>query len=114
MRLSLSPSYSAHVPIHLPTFVAATSLDKAACCAAAVTIADARPGQIGHVCHTHLEEEDAAILRAMGLRPQARVRVCRVGEPCIVEVIAGSGCACRIGLSLPLARLVLLADVCAA
>ena len=100
--------------IRLPTSVASGSAHSAECCAAAVAIADARPGQIGHVCHTNLEEEDAAILRAMGLRPQARVRVCRVGEPCIVEVIAGSGCACRIGMSLPLARLVLLADVCAA
>jgi hypothetical protein len=55
---------------------------------------------------------DAALLRAMGLRPNATVRLCRLGEPCIVEVLNGAsedgcrgtgGCWCRIGLAKPLA-----------
>lgn len=53
---------------------------------------------------------DAAYLRAMGLRPNARIRVCRLGQPCIVEVMTGEGdcgkseCGCRIGLSKELAE----------
>jgi Fe2+ transport system protein FeoA len=53
---------------------------------------------------------DAAYLRAMGLRPNARIRVCRLGQPCIVEVMTGdadcgqSECGCRIGLSKELAQ----------
>lgn len=53
----------------------------------------------------------------MGLRPRARVRVCKRGEPCIVEVLAGCGhggggiddaCSCRIGLAGSLARRVMI------
>jgi len=84
------------------------------CCAGAVAIAEAKPGQTGVVCHTGLDEHDAAMLRAMGLRPRSRVRICRVGEPCIVEVLGASGCACRIGLSRPLARRVMIARECEA
>jgi len=36
-----------------------------------------------------LAEEDAALLRAMGLCTNARVRLCRVGEPCIVAIQCG-------------------------
>lgn len=82
------------------------------CCAAAVALADSRPGQTGVVCHTGLDEQDAAMLRAMGLRPSARVRVCRVGDPCIIEVVSQSGCSCRLGLARSLARRVMLAEVC--
>lgn len=50
------------------------------------------------------------MLRAMGLRPDATIRICRLGEPTIVEVLPGrpgagdlcnrpGGCRCRIGLS---------------
>ena len=84
------------------------------CCAEAVCLADATPGQTGIVCHTLLDEQDAEMLRAMGLRPRAWVRVCRVGEPCIIEIMGGAGCASRIGLARPLARLVLLSQVCEA
>ncbi|MFZ4575964.1 MAG: FeoA family protein [Phycisphaerales bacterium] len=70
------------------------------------------PGQTAIVRETRLDARDAALLRAMGLRPNATVRICRLGEPCIVEVLSGSGeggcngpggCWCRIGLSKPLA-----------
>jgi hypothetical protein len=67
------------------------------------------------VFQTCLDPSDAALLRAMGLRPSARIRVCRLGEPCIVEVMSGSdscnrpgGCACRIGLAKPLAERVMV------
>lgn len=53
---------------------------------------------------------DASYLRAMGLRAGAMVRVCRVGEPCVIEVISGHTCKChcrcRIGLARNLAALV--------
>jgi hypothetical protein len=67
------------------------------------------------VFQTCLDPNDAALLRAMGLRPSARIRICRLGEPCIVEVLSGSdscgragGCACRIGLAKPLAERVMV------
>jgi Fe2+ transport system protein FeoA len=71
------------------------------------------PGQTAVVRETRLEAQDAALLRAMGLRPNATIRMCRLGEPCIVEVLTGAGeggckgpggCWCRIGLAKPLAN----------
>ncbi|MBX3392106.1 MAG: ferrous iron transport protein A [Phycisphaeraceae bacterium] len=92
-----------------------------ACCRSDLSSADARvrlseapEGFVGVVCHHDLGTADAELLRAMGLRPMARVRICKPGEPCIVQVLAGcghdgvvmgaSGCSCRIGLSGSLAR----------
>ena len=73
-----------------------------------------RRGQIGVICQARLAEDDAALLRAMGVAADAQVRLCRSGQPCIVAV----GCACirgehgvrtrwsggRIGLARPLAE----------
>ena len=69
-----------------------------------------RVGECGLICETCLSDADAAMLRAMGLRPQARIRVCRLGEPCIVEVLAltDGGCGCRIGLARPLAARIMV------
>lgn len=83
----------------------------------AVPLTDLRPGQTGVVHAVDLAADDASLLRAMGLRTQMRVRLCRLGEPCIVELLGGSSldpsaandcprqaqCSCRIGLSRPLA-----------
>ena len=84
----------------------------------AVSLTTLRPGQTAMVSHTSLDPKDAALLRAMGLRTSARVRMCRLGEPCIVEVLSGtdscnrpSGCACRIGLARPLAECVMVGPV---
>ena len=80
-----------------------------------IPLASTRPGQIGTVARTCDDPKDAALLRAMGLRPNAVVRVCRLGEPCIVEVLGscadgGEGaCRCRIGISRPLAMQIVLA-----
>ena len=77
---------------------------------------------MGVVCHHNLEARDAELLRAMGLRPRARVRICKKGEPCIVEVLAGCGhggrgiedaCSCRIGLAGSLARKVMIEPLAA-
>jgi hypothetical protein len=84
----------------------------------AVALTALRPGQIAYVRHTNLEAGDAELLRAMGLRMSARIRLCRLGEPCIVEVFSGGescnrkgGCVCRIGLARPLADQVLVETV---
>ena len=83
-----------------------------------VQLTTLRPGQTALVSSTTLEPGDAALLRAMGLRMSARIRLCRLGEPCIVEVLTGSescgrkgGCACRIGLARPLAERVMVGSV---
>jgi Fe2+ transport system protein FeoA len=85
------------------------------CCARSTgedvaSIASLKRGQTGVVLEAQLGESDSALLRAMGLHPAARVRLCREGEPCIVAVTAGSGpnCGCgsecRIGLARSLAQ----------
>lgn len=83
-----------------------------------VPLTELRPGQTATVVEIQMESGDAAMLRAMGLRVDMQVRVCRLGEPCIIELMGGrkaspqatadcprgAGCTCRIGLSRPLAR----------
>jgi len=94
-----------------------------------VSLTKLRAGDVGVVCETCMDPLDAAMLRAMGLRPNATIRVCRLGEPCIVEVFTGAakvdpncapgvrsdrpcdrpgGCSCRIGLARPLAERVMV------
>jgi Fe2+ transport system protein FeoA len=75
-------------------------------------------GRLAKVCEHCLNESDAAMLRAMGMKPGATVRVCRTGEPCIVEVLAPSGggpcgcdCSTRIGLAKDLAMRVMVVPV---
>jgi hypothetical protein len=75
-----------------------------------VAISELRCGEIGVVQEAALDASDAAFLRAMGLCNEARVRLARAGEPCIVTVggVGGDcgcrGSACRIGLARPLAE----------
>lgn len=45
------------------------------------------------------EASGAAMLRAMGLTPEAKIRLCRLGEPCIVAVRCACGGQTRIGLA---------------
>lgn len=61
-------------------------------------------GQMGVVVRTTLGAADAALLRAMGLRPNARVRLCQAGEPWIVEVRRPGGASSRIGLARGMAQ----------
>ncbi|MBX3362914.1 MAG: ferrous iron transport protein A [Phycisphaeraceae bacterium] len=56
-------------------------------------------GQIGVITRTLLQEQDAALLRAMGLRPNTRIRVCQTGGPWIIEVRRSGGACSRIGLA---------------
>lgn len=52
--------------------------------------------------------EDAKMLRAMGLRPDASVTMCRKGEPCIVSLMGACGGGCRIGLARGIAEKVMV------
>lgn len=58
-----------------------------------VPLARMKEGESGTIHEKQLEEEDRKVLRAMGLAASARVRLCRVGEPCIVAVMATVGVA---------------------
>ncbi len=72
----------------------------------AVRLTQLRPGEHGVIERSTLAESDAALLSAMGLCCNARVRLCRAGEPCIVAVLSGLTGAgeCRIGLARALAE----------
>jgi Fe2+ transport system protein FeoA len=69
-----------------------------------------KAGQTGVICEARLDVDDAALLRAMGLADRVRVKLCRVGEPCVVALgnVEGKHCHCnghcRIGLARGLAE----------
>ena len=67
-----------------------------------IPLSQLRQGQVGVVRTADIAEGDAALLGAMGLCCDAKVRLCRAGEPCIVSIHTGKA-ACRIGLARPLA-----------
>lgn len=71
-------------------------------------LSEMKPGQGGTILRTELPEDEKALLRAMGMRDNARIVLCRLGEPCIVRVMGGCGCSFRIGLSRPLADKVMI------
>ncbi len=56
-----------------------------------------RTGQVATVRDTNNMPEQADLLRAMGLRPHARISVSRTGSPYVV-IIGKQGDCCRIGL----------------
>ncbi len=89
----------------LPT---AVSLNQIAATPPAARLTALKPGQSGVVVDAAMDDDDAAQLRAMGLRPNARVVLCRSGEPCIVRVLGACGCESRIGLARPLAERVMV------
>lgn len=68
-----------------------------------------RPGQTAVIREARLASDDAALLRAMGLSHNMRVKLCRVGEPCVVALgnTEGRHCHChghcRIGIARGLA-----------
>lgn len=47
--------------------------------------------------------EDCELLTAMGLTDRCRLRICRVGEPCIIQVAAT-----RLGLSSTMASKIMV------
>lgn len=69
-----------------------------------VPLVHMKEGQTATIRSSSLDADDAAYLRALGLRLNCTIRLCRVGEPCIVSVEGPHGCACRIGLGRGLAE----------
>ena len=65
-----------------------------------VPLSDLPVGTTATLSGDRLDGHDRAVLRAMGIADRAPVRVCRQGEPCIVEVRST-----RLGLSRAIASL---------
>ena len=64
---------------------------------------------VGDTAHMHLADVDggtARFLRAIGLTNQSELRLCKAGEPCIIQVRST-----RIGLSQPVASRILVVPV---
>jgi Fe2+ transport system protein FeoA len=64
-----------------------------------IPLSQLRAGSIARLHSAELAKDDCALLKALGLTDRCLLRVCKAGEPCIVEVKAT-----RIGLSRALAR----------
>ena len=62
------------------------------------------PGECGIIRQNLASGADAAYLRALGLRVNQRVRLCRSAGSWIVEVGCQGGPACRIGLARDMAE----------
>ncbi len=65
-------------------------------------------GQSGRVSLHGAPDSEARMLRAMGLRPNASITLCRLGEPCIVALSGACGGGCRIGLARDIAARVMV------
>jgi len=65
-------------------------------------------GQRGRVMGEGNETDEVRMLSAMGLRPDASVTMCRMGEPCIVSLSGACGGGCRIGLARGIAEKVMV------
>ena len=61
---------------------------------APVRLSDLSAGQTARLHGADLNAQDCALLRAIGLTDRCVLRICKVGEPCIVQVRTT-----RIGLS---------------
>ncbi len=64
-----------------------------------IPLSQLRAGGMARLHSAELASDDCALLKALGLTDRCLLRVCKAGEPCIVEVKAT-----RIGLSRALAR----------
>ncbi len=72
-------------------------------------VIELRRGERAQVQSTEMPAADAELLRAMGLREGAQIRVCRMGHPCIVELCdERCGTGCRIGIAQDLAARVMV------
>jgi len=68
-----------------------------------VPLLDLAPGTVA-VLRQVLDRQSRAVLRSLGLTDGARLRICRVGDPCIIQVRST-----RIGLSRTVAQSVYVA-----
>lgn len=75
---------------------------------ASIPLTQLARGQRGRVAESDLDADDLSMLRAMGLKPNATVEVCRLGQPCIVALAGICGGGCRIGLAREIADRVMV------
>jgi Fe2+ transport system protein FeoA len=61
------------------------------------------PGQVARLHGSSLAAQDCALLNALGLTDRCLLRICKIGEPCIVQVRAT-----RIGLARSVADSILV------
>jgi Fe2+ transport system protein FeoA len=64
-----------------------------------VRLSDLKAGHVARLHAAELTPQDCALLKALGLTDRCVMRICKVGEPCIVQVQAT-----RIGLSRTVAN----------
>lgn len=64
-----------------------------------VRLSQLATGAVARLLTAELDRDDCALLRALGLTDDCVFRVCKAGEPCIVQVRST-----RIGLSRDVAR----------
>ncbi len=64
---------------------------------------DLAPGAVARVQDLALDEEAGRLLRALGLTPSCRFRVCQAGDPWILQVRST-----RIGLTAAVAAAILV------
>ncbi|MBX3364049.1 MAG: ferrous iron transport protein A [Phycisphaeraceae bacterium] len=76
-----------------------------------VALSSMRRGQCGVILSTRLEPGEAAMLRAMGIRPRVRIKLCRAGDPFIVELCCGPGVGARVALHRMLADHVMIGSI---
>ena len=70
---------------------------------ATVRLSELAAGRIARLHTADLAPQDCALLRAIGMTDRCVLRICKVGEPCIVEVRST-----RIGLSRSVANGILV------
>ena len=73
-----------------------------------IPLCQLRPGDRARMAGSTLCGEDCELLRAMGMSEHCELRVCRSGEPCIVQVNAT-----RLGLSSRLTPFIMVAPAVA-
>ena len=71
--------------------------------ATTVPLLDLAPGTTA-VLRTVVDDQSRAVLRSLGLNVGGRLRICRLGDPCIIQVRST-----RIGLSKVVARSIFVA-----
>ncbi|MEO7189796.1 MAG: FeoA family protein [Vicinamibacterales bacterium] len=64
-----------------------------------VRLSELSAGRTARLHTADLAPQDCALLRALGMTDRCMLRICKVGEPCIVEVRST-----RIGLSRSVAQ----------
>jgi Fe2+ transport system protein FeoA len=71
-----------------------------------IPLSQLRAGDWATVSTADLRCDECELLSAMGLTEQCKLRVCKIGEPCIVQVNST-----RLGLARDLARRILVRPI---